>query len=1195
MRTNEKNPPMHAPVVADALKAYLEALLAHEQERLFVRVEGFDDPVYEALLGSIDPEDADIAGRPVIVRTTGRLVGREGFAIEEGKTATWHRNHVPEGHALLLVFNEATSDAQSLKDVFPVTETRLTSEGLNHLVGAAFRDGYVLDPGEAELLGSFVKRFRARLAEPQLRSLTGFLCEVSALLSAGWPAEMAAAIAEALPALRMFRCREFAGHINTSRGDRLLAESYKAARLGEQLIEDRALTKYEGRLSTVVFQDERERGGLGPEEKRDALRAFLFEGEGDARALEIDWREASGVLSRKARKASPQQKLKDLAQDVKNALEDHGEGVTDLPEYGQEVVSSLAAGNHPDADDLERLGAEIQDKLGRPLTKRVRNLAGVKPRAATDFVAELTKLALEIVGSPRDKSAVGRRILRVSPVADQMRVGDVRMAEAAAAFRTLYGGVEALMPAVDFDLGKVWEAAEWHFDGSADREADREGGSGWDEEAKTLSIVFEVGLVSEVGPELRAELSWEYPSDGPASATLENVESLAARSARRPLIPVYEDRDGSGSFDDLDLGKHRRSFGRWYDDPIDLKELFLDTVRPRPGARREAISAVAEAIDALSLKVAAFMAEAKEKGLLAADVGGLVDAYDGLLGEAARCLTNDEEAAHGFGTINRAWTVRPRATEGWALVTLLHPLKLLWWRNRAVLFGEFIEVRSGSGRVDDMVDDKTFGRELERMYSSFGLPAVLGLPVEDVFEFYLPAEEREGYELYRFAGNARTRGTWARNVGFAAADDGAAQEAARQISSVIADYVQTYPFVKDGMEIHLVECRNGLLPGRLVEQLDGRGIGARLSVLVHTVDRGAEIFREVEDWLAGNERFQERPAESYFPRVTLRVVEGEDQGQALDGVEAKDLVVLADVLSVDGQAVEGEAGEETTDVPKDGFITFPRSRPAPFARGAKRRRLRLNPPPQPAVVRRFYNAQYASRYEKPVSDAHSVRMLLNSSLKERRGLLQKLHEQFNWVVCYDAVADRFLLRHTVPGEVQVIRYSQGLGAAGRHNLTVSSASRTEEVVGRRLASSLGEMFPAISDARLRKLSGRLVREANELSGDIVLRAAGPGAYLNELIGMVLGKHLTELRHRRDHPHALTAWIYLDDYRVWFGSGKRPDLAFVSMSLGADGRPRLGVEVAETKCVASNNLEQEAADAERQVAQGLHRLVPSTLR
>lgn len=109
-----------------------------------------------------------------------------------------------------------------------------------------------------------------------------------------------------------------------------------------------------------------------------------------------------------------------------------------------------------------------------------------------------------------------------------------------------------------------------------------------------------------------------------------------------------------------------------------------------------------------------------------------------------------------------------------------------------------------------------------------------------------------------------------------------------------------------------------------------------------------------------------------------------------------------------------------------------------------------------------------------------------------------------------------------PDKVQIIRYSLGLGAKRQHNLTVSSSRKAQDVVVRRLAGRLGQMFHRPTPEVLREIAEQLVAQAKQVSGDIVLRAAGPGAFLNELIGLVVARFETERRVRAAYPEALAA-------------------------------------------------------------------------
>ncbi len=124
-------------ILAQSLHSFLTTQAGGSARRFF-RLDGFDDAVYVALLERLQTEGNRLAGQPLWVRTTAPLPGYEACALEADKSATWYRNHVPPGHALVLIFNQPTSDAQSLKDVYPVTESLLASEGLEHLIRAAF-------------------------------------------------------------------------------------------------------------------------------------------------------------------------------------------------------------------------------------------------------------------------------------------------------------------------------------------------------------------------------------------------------------------------------------------------------------------------------------------------------------------------------------------------------------------------------------------------------------------------------------------------------------------------------------------------------------------------------------------------------------------------------------------------------------------------------------------------------------------------------------------------------------------------------------------------------------------------------------------------------------------------------------------------------------------------------------------------
>lgn len=1179
-------------IIAQSLHTFLTAQSGGAARRFF-RLDGFDDAVYAALLERFRAEGNTLAGQPLWVRTTAPIPGYEAYALEADRSATWYRNHVPTGSALVLIFNQPTSDAQSLKDVYPVTESLLAAEGLEHLIRAAFAT-YQPSPEQVGVLREFLTRLRP---SPQLRDLAEFLRDVDVYLHAHPGATMELAIAESLPALGLFRCRELADVLNTTKGDTLLRNVQRAARLGSELLDDRQRDEYLVRLAEAEFDDDSAYGGLAAEEKRALLRRFLTEVVTDRRELlailRLDWREVAPVLHKSRRKSKPEQ-MQALAAALQEALDAQRIAPESLPEAAQDMLNDLAAGEEPEDEAVERFLADYGDSLPRSTQNQLRRLRGIKKHQTTDFIAGVTYLGVELLTAARDDLPPGATLT----VRWEGREVGSREAEALLAFRALYGGIEAVMPGIRWELDGLWALAQGQKPAPDEEEAEGER-----EKVVKANLPFRVTLADGDGqPLATAELIWYYRSDGPSAATLAHMQAeaqlLAAQQGDGPLfqtvaprlrIPIYNTCPAPNEVNDLDLSRPLASLGAWYRQTTDLGAELRTALKG--AARKETLAAINASLTRLEEAWAAFVKTAYERGLLAADLDALLSAYENLLTTAAAHLQQGQEVLHGFRWLVQAWMVGPETFDEWAVMPLLHPLKLHWHRARAHRFAGFLAALLSTTDPAPIVDVRRFRQELTVTYSSAGYPALIALPGKDRRPVYfLPVHEMQGYELFRREGLAGL--AYGLDPDLVSEDESelAAEVAANELARVVQDYIETYPFARDGLEVYLVQCRNGALPGLLVERLDKlarrRRWGLRINVVVHSTDRGAPLYRRVTEWLKAHEEFIARPDGGYFPPVALRVLECEFD-DLFRQVRDTDLVILPDVLAEKGQAVEAEMRPALPAADENEWPLY-RVQQAPFERGEFTRALLLTPQPQPPRLQHFYRLQWAAQERKPLPADQTPHFFQRVSLLDWEGPLNELHRRFNWVACYDTTVDRFLLEATFPEAIEVIRYSLGLGAKRRHNLTVSSSYRAQDIVAARLTANLETLLPGTPDEFRHEVAQRLVAQAKQVSGDIVLRAAGPGAYLNELIGMVIAKHETERRYLAQHPGALTAWIYLDDFAHWF-DGRIPDLLFVAIPPEANVELPLHIELLETKCVGESNFAIEAADAQKQVAQGINRL------
>lgn len=1186
-------------IIANALGRHLAAQLRlRPATRAFFRVSGFSPRVYTCLLDTFASSEWRLEATSLEVRTIEQIAGHSERMMEPGRSATWYRNHLTAGQSLVLIQNRQTSDAQSLKDLYPVTELSLSRDGLAQLIEAAFTS-YQLGGQERDTLAAFIRRLAKVLYEPQLRDLAEFLAAVDSKLVEQPGTTLGNAIAFALPYLGLFRCLELEQQLNTPRGDKLLRQLRSAARIGGEVLDERARQDYLERLRQASLDDDESIGGLTVERKRRLLQQFI---EGQLRTdrvamlqvLQIEWREIQLIITSKSR-VTRQEKLTRAADDLAAALPE----AVEIPDVVAELLADLRAGREPDGDLVDRLLAELGDSLPRAIRSELRRLVKPRTRKGGDFVAGITALAIELLQPHQGQLRPGGQ-LHVEPKMAQVRDAK-HLPEALAAFRALFGGVEQAIPGVVWQLDELWGRLAANEQPDDDDEQERE------RDAR-LELPFSVRLNEAAGNELaRAEFVWQYRADSPAGATALTLAAERERlqqSGADPLVagdarlrvPVFNSCPNSEEIGDLDVHRPIQSLGAWFEQPSDLRALLHAALQRR--IRPQAEAALDSALTRLETAWAGFVAGAADGGLLAADSSTLLEAYEDLLGTAATEFRTGQEASAGYRALSQAWIVGPRSFERWAVVPLLHPLKLLWWRERTRYFSEVIGKLLDPAVPVQIVDEPRYRRELASTYGSSGFPPVLALPTGEGLpaERFLPVEEADGYELFFREGE---RGEPFGLDADTLADDEAviaAQRAVEGIAAVVQDYLETYPFVRDGLEIVLFECRNGALPGLLVERLlkvsELHGWPARLSVIVHTSDRGAPLFGRVSAWVAAEHAAAGQRRSEYFPPVSLKVLQC-SYDELLRTREDKDIVILADVLAARGQRIVSElVADAESDMSPEGYLPTYRAQQEPFQRGELYRRLLLSQPHQPAVARLFLLTQHAAIERRPVQHHETAHFYRELTLEAWERELDRLHNHFNWVICYDPTIDRFLLQSALQDRVQVIRYSLGLGVKRQHNLTVSSSHKAQAIVERRLASRLAQMLPNATPSFRAQLSSQLVGQAKQISGDIVLRAAGPGAFLNELIGVVAAKFLTERRYRTRSPAALTTWILLDDFEHWFGSGKFPDLLFVAISREGGGALQLHLEILEAKCVGQLSFAAEAADAEEQVRRGVGRLAPA---
>lgn len=197
-------------------------------------------------------------------------------------------------------------------------------------------------------------------------------------------------------------------------------------------------------------------------------------------------------------------------------------------------------------------------------------------------------------------------------------------------------------------------------------------------------------------------------------------------------------------------------------------------------------------------------------------------------------------------------------------------------------------------------------------------------------------------------------------------------------------------------------------------------------------------------------------------------------------------------------------------------------------------------------------------------------------------IFKEIHNLGNWVVNYDELLDR---RQLINQNVKVIRYKQG-ATQGRNILISSTASLSllrSMVLGR-----VKDLNLELSDGECKELTEKFINDANEISGDIVLRAAKRGRNASELMGVVLSRYM--IRHELGATRRF-GWYFLDDYAEWLGQREEQiaDLLALSPAQTTDGNLQLAVIVSESKYIDHGGLSVKRKESQKQLRDTVRRI------
>jgi len=415
-------------------------------------------------------------------------------------------------------------------------------------------------------------------------------------------------------------------------------------------------------------------------------------------------------------------------------------------------------------------------------------------------------------------------------------------------------------------------------------------------------------------------------------------------------------------------------------------------------------------------------------------------------------------------------------------------------------------------------------------------------------------------------------------------------EGAERVKELVGRYLTLQPHERNNLSVVLYNCDSARLPTAVVGKLSALNqdeADARCQVILRHRDpkRLRTLYEQIVE---STDDRQDSYVSSEATRdfmARLRIGIMADQAPPADPKDGRpeDIVFLQDVIARHAQLawypVSGRAAHPEALNPAQW------SRRRPMAPADMKSVVYLTCPVQTrdgwaylTAVASFLTGQWNA----PEDTRYIPARQLDFRDPEASRILEETHNLGSWVANHDELLDR---RQLSEQGVQIIRYKQ-TGTTGR-SLVISSTAPLgllKSMVRRRLH----DLDLEIPDEELQDLTRRFVDDANEVSGDIVLRAAKRGRSASELMGLVLSRYL--IRHELG-PEAPIGWYFLDDYATWLGQREEQiaDLLALCPRVNASGDKELVVIVTEAKYIDASGLVSKRKESAKQLADTLKRI------
>lgn len=863
-----------------------------------------------------------------------------------------------------------------------------------------------------------------------------------------------------------------------------------------------------------------------------------------------------------------------------------------LSEEDREYLQLLTARKTSDSEGEDLLFYEAHRnelKEDRKLKSAWDKFVFGKPREDLDFIAGIASCMESLFN--QETPGINRRLRIRCDSATKKELKNLNV-EAGLFFAKRYRGLPKLFGNdVTWDVGQLFNfeklVSEW-------RQKKQKPNYSYAKSALQLKFLLELEVELATGgtQTYPAQLIWKYSPNAVICQFTEDWERLE----EHPLVFCRANRElisGKGRSQTVDLsnvktfvptfGKKRGSFVSVYNRTKDIAIRWLSNLTE---AKRQSL-VTSSVADELEKRFRAFASEYSsairgfaEEGLSHPGLLRQIKSYAELLD----CICREAK-----GDRNRELLLRPLLQIGIvlidggppaAVVAPWHPLRLAAMFCKGNLVTGLLKKLMTAEEVL-FGDTRLFFKDLRQELSHPFYPEIILGWQEDEPELLALSDTSGDYSLHE----SPVIGS----KGLAETNENP-MDASSCVLDLVKRYLALHPHEQANLSVVLFNCDSSRLPQAVVDRfadMHEEDEDVRCQVILRHTHQGPlrDLYREIIESSDTNaDSFSASEAtQDFMARLRIGIlVDQAPPPNPKDG-SPYDVVFSQDVIARHARIEWYPENAKPVDLEQ--LVPSRWSRRRPAAKDDMKSVVYLTCPAQSAEGWAFLTA-VTTFLKGDWNDDEGLRLLPARQLDFRDSttarIFEETHNLGNWVANYDELLDR---RQLLNQGVRIIRYKQS--ATQGRNLIVSSKAPLGLLKSMILAR-IRDLNLGLEETDYQKLANRFINDANDISGDIVLRAAKRGRNASELMGVVLSRYLVRNELGLDRYYG---WYFLDDYAEWLGQREQQiaDILALSPEQAADGTLRLALVVSEAKYIEFSNLGAKRKESQKQVRDTVNRI------